>query len=312
MLKLFRNILLLLLLAVSLPVWGSYYHPDHLGSAAWITDGQGLPVQYIMYAPYGESLLNQQAGTYDERYKFTGKERDVETGFDYFGARYYWPVGIWTSVDPLVDNFIDKTPYLYCEGNPIRFVDPDGRLPDAIWDVAWIAWDGVSFLYNTVVGNNQEAAMDAACFTADVATLFVPGMPAVSGPARASAKIVPKVAETAPKVAKAIEKVITATKNTYRHALQKATGKMGKGYEAHHTLPQKYRDMFEKLGINIDEPGNVVWRKTEGHRAKNAEHRKEWDEFFKDNPSPTKEQVLEFRDQTEQKVWSNMGDSPLQ
>ena len=160
-----------------------------------------------MHAPYGEQLLNQHAGTYDERFKFTGKERDVETGFDYFGARYYWPVGIWTSVDPLVDNFIDKTPYLYCEGNPIRFVDPDGRLPDAIWDVAWIAWDGVSFLYNTVVGNNQEAAMDAACFTADVATLFVPGMPAVSGPARASAKIVPKVAETAPKVAKAMEKV---------------------------------------------------------------------------------------------------------
>lgn len=87
---------------------------------------------------------------------------------------------------------------------------------------------------------------------------------------------------------------------------------MGKGYEAHHTLPQKYRDRFEKLGINIDEPENVVWRKAEGHRAKNAEHGKEWDEFFKDNPSPTKEQVIEYRDKTEQKVWGNMGDSPLQ
>lgn len=75
---------------------------------------------------------------------------------------------------------------------------------------------------------------------------------------------------------------------------------------------QKHRKDFEKLGINIDEPGYVVWRKSEGHRAKNAEHGKEWDEFFKDNLSPTKEQVIEFRDHTEQKVWGNTGDSPLQ
>lgn len=77
-------------------------------------------------------------------------------------------------------------------------------------------------------------------------------------------------------------------------------------------MPQKYREKFKKLGINIDEPGNVVWRKTEGHRAKNAEHSKAWDKFFEDNPSPTKEQVIEFRDQTEQKVWGNTSDSPLQ
>ena len=54
-----------------------------MGSAAWVTDGDGLPMQYIMYAPYGELLLNQQAGTYDERFKFTGKERDEETGYDF-------------------------------------------------------------------------------------------------------------------------------------------------------------------------------------------------------------------------------------
>ena len=36
-----------------------YYHSDHLGSASWITNKNGTPVQYIMYAPYGEQLLNQ-------------------------------------------------------------------------------------------------------------------------------------------------------------------------------------------------------------------------------------------------------------
>ena len=51
-------------------------HGDHLGSANWITDGGGMPIQYIHYAPYGELIDNQQATQYDERYKFTGKERD--------------------------------------------------------------------------------------------------------------------------------------------------------------------------------------------------------------------------------------------
>ena len=105
-----------------------YTHGDHLGSANWITDADGKPIQYIHYAPYGELIANQQTIGYDERYKFTGKERDWETGYDYFGARFYWSAdGIFTTVDPLADKYPNVTPYLYCNGNPIMLVDPDGR-----------------------------------------------------------------------------------------------------------------------------------------------------------------------------------------
>lgn len=86
---------------------------------------------------------------------------------------------------------------------------------------------------------------------------------------------------------------------------KKQLEKIGKGYEAHHTLPQKYRERFEQLGINIDEPKNVVWRKTENHHAGNVEHGKAWDEFFEKKPQPTKEQVLQQRDIIEKQVWSN-------
>lgn len=57
-----------------------FTHSDHLGSASWITDS-------------------------------TGKERDRESGYDYFGARFYnFRDGFWNSVDPLADKFevIDK------------------------------------------------------------------------------------------------------------------------------------------------------------------------------------------------------------
>ena len=58
----------------------------------------------------------------------TGKELDDETGYSYFGARYYDPsISIWLSVDPLSDKNPNTSPYSYCINNPIRLVDPDGR-----------------------------------------------------------------------------------------------------------------------------------------------------------------------------------------
>ena len=80
------------------------------------------------FLPYGQLLANQTLYGYDERYKFTGKERDAETGYDYFGARYYMPLLYhWTKVDPLVDNYLHISPYAYCGWNPVKYVDPDGR-----------------------------------------------------------------------------------------------------------------------------------------------------------------------------------------
>ena len=60
---------------------------------------------------------------------FTGKERDEETGYGYFGARYmdHELMTMWLSVDPLSDKYPSISPYNYCVWNPIRLVDPDGR-----------------------------------------------------------------------------------------------------------------------------------------------------------------------------------------
>ena len=52
-----------------------FYHSDHLGSASWITDGNGTPVQHLQYMPYGEPFVNERtsSSSYEERYTFTGK-----------------------------------------------------------------------------------------------------------------------------------------------------------------------------------------------------------------------------------------------
>ena len=62
-------------------------------------------------------------------FTFTGKERDEETGYGYFGARYmdYELTTMWLSVDPMSDKYPSISPYAYCAWNPVKLVDPDGR-----------------------------------------------------------------------------------------------------------------------------------------------------------------------------------------
>ncbi len=59
----------------------------------------------------------------------TGKERDKETGYGYFGARYmdYELMTMWLSVDPMADKYPSISPYAYCAWNPVKLIDPDGR-----------------------------------------------------------------------------------------------------------------------------------------------------------------------------------------
>ena len=107
-----------------------------IGSASWITDHNGEPVQHLVYLPFGEELANERMSGYSERFTFTGKELDEETGYSYFGARYYAPTTLaaWLSVDPMADKYPSISPYAYCAWNPVKLVDPDGRDVEIIKD----------------------------------------------------------------------------------------------------------------------------------------------------------------------------------
>ena len=106
-----------------------YYHTDHLGSATLITDDYAQIAEQIAYMPYGEDWIDiRHHGYFGSAYKFNGKEKDDETGYSYYGARYYTDrLSIWLSVDPLADKYPHLSPYAYCADNPVMLVDPDGR-----------------------------------------------------------------------------------------------------------------------------------------------------------------------------------------
>lgn len=116
------------------PIW--WYHPDHLGSSSYLTDYTGTPSHYYNYLPFGEEMVSQNTSSYNNVYRFSGKELDEETGLSYFGARYYNPKwSIWLSVDPLAEKFPAWSPYNFVFNNPIRFIDPDGMEPEDHWKI---------------------------------------------------------------------------------------------------------------------------------------------------------------------------------
>jgi RHS repeat-associated protein len=106
-----------------------YQFSNHLGSISLELDDQAQIISYEEYAPYGSSTyqaVRSQTET-PKRYRYTGKERDEETGLYYHGARYYasW-LGRWVSCDPAgpVDDY-DLYRIALC--NPVRFVDSTGN-----------------------------------------------------------------------------------------------------------------------------------------------------------------------------------------
>ncbi len=81
----------------------------------------------MIILPYGQLLTNQTPYGYDERFKFTTKELDAESGYYYFNARYLLSeLGDFISTDPHLDTRPRISSYAYCSWNPINKTDPDG------------------------------------------------------------------------------------------------------------------------------------------------------------------------------------------
>jgi len=105
-----------------------YQFNNHLGSASLELDDAAQIISYEEYTPYGSTSYQAVRSQTEsaKRYRYTGKERDEESGLYYHGARYYAPwLGRWTQADP--DELVDGLDlYTYCRGHPIRFVDSTG------------------------------------------------------------------------------------------------------------------------------------------------------------------------------------------
>ena len=119
-----------------------FYHTDVVGSPLAMTDRSGNVVWRADYMPFGDE--RDVTPGIDNSRRFSGKEKDNETGLSYFGARFYEPkIARFNTTDlvgpvDLASGKIDEkillnpqriNPVAYSLNNPYRFVDPDGKDP---------------------------------------------------------------------------------------------------------------------------------------------------------------------------------------
>jgi RHS repeat-associated protein len=118
----------------------TYYHTDAVGSVRLVTNASGAVVARYDYRPFGDPCGTAcgAQGTTETR-QFTGKEKDAENGFAYFGGRYHASqTGRFTMVDPAIDipsalaNPQHWNRYAYVANRPLALTDPDGRCAEVL------------------------------------------------------------------------------------------------------------------------------------------------------------------------------------
>ncbi|MGH9949250.1 MAG: RHS repeat domain-containing protein [Pyrinomonadaceae bacterium] len=111
----------------------SYLSNDHLGSPRITTDAIGVVISRRDFMPFGEEIARANYGSDSIRQKFTGYERDDETGLDFAEARYFNSTfGRFSSPDDFRNDTMTVDPqswnlYVYVRNNPFRFTDPNGE-----------------------------------------------------------------------------------------------------------------------------------------------------------------------------------------
>lgn len=111
-----------------------WYLKDHLGNNRVMADGHGYAVKIVHYDPYGTQVSIGMASTVpfpsdatESPYKYGGKEWNATTSTYDFEARQFSPdFHRFTTMDPLAEKYYSISPYAYCAGDPVNYVDPQG------------------------------------------------------------------------------------------------------------------------------------------------------------------------------------------
>ena len=110
----------------------NYFLTDHLGSVRVIVDGNGVVKERNDYYSFGaRHSRDDYPQQVNSRYKYNGKEEQVTGGLEYldYGARMYdRGLGKWFGTDPHTESYYALSPYTYVGNNPIKCIDPDGRI----------------------------------------------------------------------------------------------------------------------------------------------------------------------------------------
>jgi RHS repeat-associated protein len=136
-----------------------FYLTDHLGNNRVVANASGGIVQTNHYYPFGMSFAEGVTAS-GQPYKYNGKELDTERGlnlYDY-SARLMDPaLGRFSTVDPLAEKYYGISPYVYCNNNPMKYIDPTGMFYDDYFNQQgkYLGTDNSSTDYVRVMDDSQ-------------------------------------------------------------------------------------------------------------------------------------------------------------
>ena len=253
----------------------TYHVNDYLCSVRVVTDASGEVLERNDYSGFGKRLESSTGSL--NRYRFSGKEEQSQTvpGWQDFGARMYDPdLARWTTPDPLADQYPGISPYAYCAGDPVNFVDPEGEAIDVLWDVASIGLGVKSLIDNVKSGNVRGAIGDGAGIVVDAVAAMIPFVPGGVGYLKAGQKVVNAVDAGLDLLRltdelKDFEKAADFGVDTYKNLRKQVLSKYGKnsGLEVHHLIEQRFA---EKLGVSASDMPSIVLTKAEHKKFTDA------------------------------------------
>jgi RHS repeat-associated protein len=231
-----------------------------LGSIRLTTNETGTVVSAQDYFAYGELLREFNS---NDRYKYTEKERDTETGYDYFGARYYdTELGRWLAVDPLADSYPKWSPYSYAGNNPLNAVDING--------MEWVFIPGYGWVWEL-----PEVVVTASAWWKEVANEKLDKFSAENSSVNEYSPLIPAIRIVVPAFATlsmSILGMLTFSGDTDPHQkrllMSEETSEQERGYSDHAEERMKEQKISKERVEEVIEKG----RTQPGNEAGTTEH----------------------------------------
>jgi len=293
-----------------------FYLNDSLGSRRVQTDPAGFPEQSCQNLPFGDQLYCTGSLTSPTEHHFTGKERDTESGLDYFGARYMAStMGRWISPDYSDDP--DPVPYAdlgdpqslnlygYVGNNPLSQTDDDGHCYGQQQTSVWTCIG--AFFRNYFVGSDDSSSPPGSVTLVNVTINYGPVLSGmgkqVFNDANALGRLRPPPSGGSMlpdlELAGAGEEVgAFAAEAAMLFAPGGEEADFAGVIEKHHLLPQAFASFFERAGLDIEDHTIPLTRaqhrlRPNGVHAQGAEGWNQvWGRWIADHPNARKEQIL--------------------
>ena len=154
-----------------------YYLQDHQGNNRVVVSETGASEEINHYYAFGGLFGNSNNV---QPFKYNGKELDTKKGlnwYDYGARQYDATLGRWFVVDPLAEKYYAWSPYNYCVNNPVKFVYPNGKGIETVWDFFNVLLGVKSFGNNISAGNYEAAAVDGIGVVLDAVAAVLPFIP---------------------------------------------------------------------------------------------------------------------------------------